>query len=233
MRRQVTSAALVFGLFAGACSAQQALQESESKRLLFIIPNYRTSPSLQNYSPLSVREKFKVASEDAFDPGTFALGALFGGTGQLNNSNRAFGQGLAGYSRYWGAACGDFVIGNYMTEAIFPTMLHQDPRYFRRSEGSGWSRARYAMGQTFWTHSDSGKGQFNYSEVLGNSAAVAISTSYYAGGRTAGDAASNLGMQIGVDMATNILKEFWPDLERKFKRKRAGAVAKDGLRKDR
>jgi hypothetical protein len=72
------------------------------------------------------------------------------------------------------------------------------------------------MGQIFWTHRDSGGTQFNYSEIAGNSVAVAISNGYYANNRTASDAVSKLGMQIGVDMAANILKEFWPDLERRF-----------------
>jgi hypothetical protein len=193
----------------------------ESKRLFGIIPNYRTSPSLQNYEPLTTREKFKIASEDSFDRGTVGLALLFGGESQLTNSNRAFGQGAAGYGRYVGASYGDFVIGDYMTEAIFPTLLHQDPRYFRRGTGSGRSRLAYAVGQIFWTHRDSGGTEFNYSELIGNSAAVAISTSYYVDNRTAGDAVSKLGMQIGVDMASNILKEFWPDLERKFRRKHA------------
>jgi hypothetical protein len=76
------------------------------------------------------------------------------------------------------------------------------------------------MGQIFWTHVDSGGTQFNYSEAIGNSAAVAISNAYYVDNRTATDAASKLGMQIGVDMASNILKEFWPDMEQKFRRKR-------------
>ncbi len=75
------------------------------------------------------------------------------------------------------------------------------------------------MGQFFWTHRDSGGTQFNYSEGIGNSTAVAISTAYYADNRTATDAASKLGIQLGVDMAGNLLKEFWPDLERKLKRK--------------
>jgi hypothetical protein len=48
---------------------------------------------------------------------------------------------------------------------------------------------------------------------------VAISNSYYADNRNASDAVSKFGMQIGVDMAANVLKEFWPDLERKFRRK--------------
>ena len=193
--------------------------QAESKRILGIIPNYRTSPSLQNYEPLTSREKFKIASEDAFDRGTVGLAALFGGEGQLTNSNRSFGQGAAGFGRYFGASYGDFVIGDYMTEAVFPTLLHQDPRYFRRGTGSRWSRLGYAMGQIFWTHRDSGGTQFNFSEVLGNSTAVAISTSYYANKRTASDAVSGLGTQLGVDMAANVLKEFWPDLQRMFSRK--------------
>src|SRR6266853_67745 len=71
----------------------------ESKRILGLIPNYRTSPSLKNYEPLSVREKFKVASQDSFDRGTIALAALFGGEGQLTNASRSFGQGGAGFAR--------------------------------------------------------------------------------------------------------------------------------------
>src|SRR5260370_29445665 len=107
-----------------------------------------------------------------------------------------------------------------MTEAVFPTLLHQAPRYFRRGSGGGWSRLGYAMGQIVWTHRDSGGTQFNYSEVVGNSSAVAISNAYYTDNRTAANAVSKLSVQLGVDMASNILKEFWPDLERKFTRKR-------------
>ncbi len=192
--------------------------QPESKRLFGIVPNYRTSSSLQTYQPLTSREKFKLASADAFDRGTIALAALFGAEGQLTNSNRSLGQGVAGFARYWGTAYGDLAIGDYMTEAIYPTLLHQDPRFFRRGTGGGWSRLTYAMGQIFWTRRDSGGAQFNYSEVMGNSTAVAISNAYYADNRNAADAASKLGMQLGVDMAGNVLKEFWPDLEKKFKR---------------
>jgi len=193
----------------------------ESRRIFGIVPNYRTTPNLQNYEPPTTGEKFKIASEDAFDRGTVVLAALFGGEGQLTNSNRSFGQGAAGFGRYFGTAYGDLVIGDYMTEAVFPTLLHQDPRYFRRGTGSNWSRVGYAMGQILWTHRDSGGTQFNYSELIGNSAAVAVSTAYYRDNRTATDAVSKLSMQLGVDMAANILKEFWPDLERKFRRKHA------------
>jgi len=191
----------------------------ESKRLFWIVPNYRTSPTLQNYEPLSVGGKFKIASQDAFDPGTIVLAAMFAGESQLTNANRSFGQGVAGYGKYWGTAYADFAIGDFMTEGLFPTLLHQDPRYFRKGTGGGWSRLGYAMGQIFWTHTDNGRSQFNYSEVIGNSTAVAISNAYYRDNRTASDGVSKLGMQLGVDMASNVLKEFWPEVEKKFGRK--------------
>ena len=193
--------------------------QPESKRILGIIPNYRTSPSLTDFEPLSSGDKFRIATQDAFDPGTFALGALFGAHSQLTNANPSFGQGAAGFARYFGTAFGDFAIGDYMTEAVFPSLFHQDPRYFRRGTGGGWSRLRYAAGQIFFTHGDAGNRQFNFSEIIGNSAAVAISNAYYADNRTASDAVSQLGVQLGVDMAGNILKEFWPELQRTFFRR--------------
>lgn len=220
---RITCTAIAAALTVSSLSGQEPsgdpAQTQESKRVLWIVPNYRTSPSLTNYEPLTAREKFKVASEDSFDRGTVGLAALFAGEAQLTNSNRSFGQGGTGYGRYFGTAYGDLVIGDYMTEAVFPTLLHQDPRYFRRGTGSGWSRLGYAAKQIFWTHTDSGGTQFNYSEFVGNSVAVAISQGYYADNRTARDAVGKLGMQVGVDMAANILKEFWPEIQRKLRRK--------------
>jgi hypothetical protein len=113
---------------------------AEDRRIFGVIPNNRTWPSLKGYKPLSTREKFEIARQDSFDRGTVILAAAFAADAQLTNSNPSFGQGARGYARYFGASYGDFVIGNYMSEAIFPTLLHQDPRYFRRGIGSPWSR---------------------------------------------------------------------------------------------
>lgn len=186
------------------------------KRVFGIIPNYRTFPFPKIYKPLSTKEKFTIASQDSFDRGTVVLALLFAGEGQLTKADPSFGQGIKGYAQYTGTAYGDLVIGDYMTEAIFPTLLHQDPRYFRRGTGGTWSRLGYAMGQIFITHGDNGKTQVNYSELVGNSTAVAISNAYYPDNRDVPDAVSQLGTQLGVDMASNILKEFWPDILHKF-----------------
>jgi hypothetical protein len=199
--------------------AQPVPLNPERRRILGIIPNYRTYPTLRDYRPITAREKFGIAINDSFDRGTAVMASAFAAERQITASTPDFGQEQAGYARYIGTAYADLVIGDFMTEAIYPAILRQDPRYFRRGTGAGWSRAAYAVGQIFWTRSDRGRGQFNFSEVLGNSTAVAISNAYYPNNRTPGAAVSNLAVQLGVDMAGNLLKEFWPDLADKFTRK--------------
>ncbi len=199
---------------------QPPLQDqAEHSRIFGIIPNYRTFPSLKDYKPLTSGQKFKIATEDSFDRGTIVLAAAFAGEGQLTKAVPSFGQGVAGYARYLGTSYADLVIGDYMTEGIYPTLLHQDPRYFRRGEGSGLSRLAYAAKQIVWTHTDSGHRTFNVSEIGGNATAVAISQAYYPDARDAGSASWKFATQVGVDLVGNILKEFWPDLQRKLSRK--------------
>jgi hypothetical protein len=199
-------------------TAQPDQQPQEHRRILWIIPNYRTSPSLKDYLPLSPKQKFTVATQDALDPGTFVLAALFAAEGQLTGSAPSFGEGAGAYPRYYITALTDFVVGDFMTEAIFPVMLRQDPRYFRRGTGRGFARLGYAVGQIFWTHTDRGGTQFNLSEIGGNAAAVAIGNAYYPDNRSVSGNASKLAVQIGVDVVSNILKEFAPDLERMLSR---------------
>jgi hypothetical protein len=127
---------------------------------------------------------------------------------------------MAGYGRYYGATYGDLMIGNFMTEAVYPSLLKQDPRYFRRGTGSACSRFAYAVGQIFITHGDNRRTQVNLSEIGGNATAVAISNAYNPDNRTAADAARKLGIQLGIDMLGNLLKEFAPDLSRKSRGKK-------------
>jgi hypothetical protein len=204
--------AVVWGQDASRVAPDPAAANTMHKRIFWIIPNYRTYPSDAQYHPLTAREKFRIARQDSLDPGTFALAGALAGIGQLNDTNPSFGQGAAGYGRRYGTSYGDLVIGDYLTVAILPTLLHQDPRYFRKGSGSTASRLGHAVKQIFWTRMDSGKYFVNFSELGGNAAAAAISNAYYPDYRTAGDTAERFGMQIGLDVAGNILKEFWPDI---------------------
>jgi hypothetical protein len=195
----------------------------QPKRIFWIIPNHRTYPTTQNYHPLTTREKFTLARRDSLDPGTFVLAGFLAGIDQANNTNPSFGQGAEGYGHRFVTSYADFAIGDYMTTAVLPSLLHQDPRYFRLGQGSGIHRLGHAVGQIFWTRMDKGGHMFNFSEILGNGAAVAISNAYYPDGRTASDNLGRFGVQIGLDMAGNVLKEFWPDIYDKLGHKKTPA----------
>lgn len=200
-------------------AAQQT--QKEPKRIFGLIPNYKSSPPLVSYVPISTKEKFRIATQDSFDRGAIILALAVAGKGQLSNSNPSFGQGMTGYAKYFGAGYCDVVLGDFMTEGIYPWMLRQDPRYFRKGTGNGWSRLGHAMGAIFVTREDGGGREFNLSEIGGNATAVLISNAYYPEGRHLGDNFSKLGVQVGIDMAGNILKEFVPDIMRKAFRKPA------------
>src|SRR5579862_3658852 len=142
------------------------------KRLFGVLPNYRTANESAVYMPITAKQKFTIASKDSFDYPLGGLAAFIAAYGQLDNSTPSFGQGWAGYGRRVGTAYADQAIGNMMTEGIFPTILHEDPRYFRRGYGGFWSRTFYAATRVLVTKTDSGGTRFNFSEVLGNASAT-------------------------------------------------------------
>jgi len=210
-------------LTAGAltlCAQENAQQpETEDKRILWIFTNHRTTDDSEDLQHLSPKGKFAIAWGDTTDRAIFAQTAFISGIGQATNSNPSFGQGVEGYAKRFGTTYGDFAIENVMTEGIFPTLLHQDPRYFRHREGTTRSRLGYAISRLFITRTDSGGTQFNYSEVVGAATSLAISNAYYPDGRTVGNNLGRYAVQLGFDTASNVLKEFWPDLKRRLPRR--------------
>jgi hypothetical protein len=199
------------------CGQGNNQPRTEDKRILGIFTNHRTAEESAALSPLTPRGKLAIAWQDTTDRAIFFQGALIAGIGQATNSNPSFGQGMEGYAKRFGAAYADFGLQNFMTEGLFPSVLHQDPRYFRRSNGSGHSRLAYAISRLFITRTDSGKPQFNYSELVGGATSLAISNSYYPDGRNIRDNLGRYTLQLGFDAASNVLKEFWPDLKRKLR----------------
>jgi hypothetical protein len=191
-------------------------QAPPDKRVFGVLPNYRTANETAVYMPITVKQKFIIASKDSFDYPLVMLAGAIAGLGQLSNDNPSFGQGMAGYGRRLGTSYADQAIGNMMTEAVFPAFLREDPRYFRRGYGSVWSRTYYAATRIFVTRTDSGGKRFNFSELLGNATATAISNSYYPDNRTASANLEKLGQQMAVDAISQVLKEFWPDVKRKL-----------------
>lgn len=186
------------------------------KRIFGVLPNYRTANATAVYMPITVKQKFTIAAKDSFDYPLLGLAAVIAAEGQLSNSHPEFGQGWAGYGRRVGTSYADQAIGNMMTEGIFPSMLREDPRYFRRGYGSVRSRTWYAATRVFVTRTDAGGTRFNFSELLGNSTGTAISNLYYPDARDVADNVEKLSEQIGIDAVSQVLKEFWPDVKRKL-----------------
>jgi hypothetical protein len=186
------------------------------KRVFGVLPNYRTANETAVYTPITVKQKFTIAAKDSFDYPLLGLSAIIAAEGQLRNTDPSFGQGWAGYGRRVGVEYGDQAIGNMMTEGIFPSLLHEDPRYFRRGYGTVKSRIWYAATRVFVTKTDAGGTRFNFSEILGNATGTAISNAYTPDQRDVGDNLETWWTQIGIDSASQVLKEFWPDIKHKL-----------------
>ena len=104
---------------------------------------------------------------------------MLAGISQAENSDPGYGRGAAGYGKRYGAAFADGTIESFMTSAVLPSILRQDPRYYQLGKGGFWRRTGYAVSRIFVTPADSGRIQFNYSEIVGSALAAGISTYSY------------------------------------------------------
>jgi hypothetical protein len=196
---------------------------TSNDRLFFALPNYLTVENASQVPPLTVGQKFKLVARGAFDYVEFPWYGALAGISQAENSEAPYGQGATGYAKRYGAAFADGTIENFWVDAILPSALHQDPRYFQLGKGGIWHRTGYAVSRIFVTRSDSGHEQFNYSEIFGSAIAASISTYTYhpQDERTISNTASVWGTEMGYDAITFAIKEFWPDLRRKITHKKA------------
>jgi hypothetical protein len=195
--------------------------EGTSKdRLFYALPNFLTLENAQDVPPLTAGEKFKVVAKGSFDPVQVVWYGFLAGISQAEDSEPGFGQGAEGYGKRYGAYFADGTIENFLTGAILPSIFRQDPRYFQSGRGTFWNRTGYAISRIFVTHADSGRNQFNVSEVFGSAMAAGISTYSYhpKSDRTLSNTASVWGSQVGYDTITLVVKEFWPDIRRKIRK---------------
>lgn len=197
-------------------SSSQAQSEKQSERMFGIVPTYSITDA-RNSPPLTSQEKFRLFVSGTLDPFPFGVYAIQAGVEQAHDAHNGYGQGVAGYARRFGAALGDGTSARFFSTYAYPSLLHQDPRYFRKGEGGGWSRAGYSVSRTFVTRSDSGKAQPNWSNVLGKFTAAGLSNAYYPpDDRGASLTLSRLAISLSYQMLGNLAIEFWPEIHRKF-----------------
>ncbi len=198
-----------------AAQSSTARQVPKDDRIFFALPNLLTVENASSMPPLTTKQKFKTVAEGCFDPVEVVFIAIQAGIGQMDNTNPTYHQGLIGYSKRFGTDYADAIIGNFGTGAIFPTLLHQDPRYYQMGTGNFFRRFGYAAIRVVVTRSDtSGKHEFNFSEFLGNGMAAGLSNTYHPGPHTIASNTNVLETQILLDALGYELKEFWPDIRR-------------------
>jgi len=158
--------------------AEDQMHYAEKQRVLGIFPNFYAS-YVWHAAPLSSGQKFRLALRTTVDPVSIAIPAVVAGVEQSQNSYDGFGQGAQGFAKRFGAASADTAISTVLTDAVFPTIFRQDPRYFYKGTGSVISRAMYAISTVVICRGDNGRWQPNYSNLVGNLASASISNTYY------------------------------------------------------
>ena len=188
-------------------AAQQEKAE-EKQRVIGVIPNFYTS-YIWDAAPLNTKQKFSLSLRDTFDPVSFIGVSLGAGIEQARNTFPGYGQGTAGYGKRWGALFANGRTSDILSRAVFPSLLHQDPRYFYQGSGSTWSRINHAVGNAFVARSDSGHLMPNYSYFLGDLCSGAISNLYYpASSRGAGLVITNAAFGLAGRAGQGLVREF-------------------------
>ncbi len=188
----------------------------QTKRILYIIPNFRSVSVDEKLPPQTIKDKFTTGALDSFDYSSFIFVAIQAGVAQARNSTPEFRQGAAGYGRYYWHTYADYVDENLWVEFLLPTVLHQDSRYYTLGRGGFVKRLGYSMSRTVITRKDSGHATFNSSEVFGAGAAAGISAFYYPSQERTFTKTYELWLtNIAIDAGSNLFKEFWPDINNK------------------
>ena len=205
--------------------AAAELKAEESQRMAGIIPNFNAVNS-GKAEPLTSGQKFHLFFKSSIDPYQFALAGIDAGIGQAENSNPGYFQGVKGYARRYGANYGDNVDGNFWGNAVLPSLLHQDPRYFRLGHGSFVHRTLYSISTSVRTRGDNGKWEPAYSNLTGNLIGAAISNAYYPDGDRGLYPTLRRGLSITYQGTIGgLLEEFCPDVADHYKKRHAARLA--------
>jgi hypothetical protein len=189
--------------------AEIQLKEEEQQRMLGILPNFFVTYD-PNAVPLNTKQKFKLATRNVFDPVNVGIVALVAGVEQWNDTFPGYGSDAPAYGERFGAGEANLAIGSYLGGAVFPSLFHQDPRYFFKGTGTIRQRALYALSTAVRQKGDNGKWQPAYSSMLGDFSAAAISNAYYPPQNRNG-AGLTLGLgalSVMSDAINNVIQEF-------------------------
>jgi hypothetical protein len=206
--------------------AQEQLDNQLHQRVFGVMATFNTTRN-KDALPLSTSQKYHLFFKSATDPWPFVLTAIGAGIDQAENSFPAYGQGMQGYAKRFGAGYTDYFTGNLLGNAVLASLLREDPRYFQKGTGSLSGRALWAAGGTVWCKRDNGSWGPNYANVVGNLMGAAVSNLYYpASDRTVGGTFERGFAVTAEAIVGSEVIEFWPDMVRYHRRKQAEKLAR-------
>jgi Carboxypeptidase regulatory-like domain len=189
--------------------AEVQIKEEEKQRVLGVIPNYYVTYE-PNAAPITTKHKFELAWKSASDPVTLVGVGVLAGIGQAGDRWGAYGQGVQGYAKRYGASYANVFASTFIGGAIMPSILKQDPRYFYKGSGSKRSRILYAAASSFICKGDNGRWQPNYSNVIGSFAGAGLQAAYLPANdrRGSGFILSSALIRLGETSLAGVLQEF-------------------------
>lgn len=173
-------------------------------------------PSLNEWQPLTTRQKFDVFLKHTYSPNTFlsaGIDALKFST--VGNGNSEYERGFMGTGQRYGINLATSETDVFFERFLFPAALKQDPRYFRNPNLPFLKRTLYSISRVFITRADNGYQTVNASKILGGAASQAIADLYLPGARQGLDPiVGRVTFNLVRDAGLNIVHEFWPDIHR-------------------
>ncbi len=163
--------------------------------------------------PLSSGGKFKLFVNQSISPAYLVAVGISAGVSQARNVPSAYGQGWDAYGSRYGATIARASSSSFFGTFAFASVLHQDPRFFPQVRPTLWGSVKYSAQRLFVTRTDSGKGTFNTSGLLGPLAAEALANVYLPRSeQTGAKNAQRYGTDLAWKFAGNMFKNYWPAL---------------------
>jgi hypothetical protein len=174
-------------------------------------------PALDQWQPLTPAQKFHTFLAHTYSPRTFLNAGIDATKDKIQSDNREYERGTMGWGQHYGIELATSETDVFFERFLIPTVLKQDPRYFRNPELPFFRRALYSMSRVVITRDDSGHSTFNASKVLGGAASQALSDLYVPGqSQGMGPIRDRVTFDLLRDAGLNLLHEFWPDMRRKL-----------------
>ncbi len=169
--------------------------------------------------PLSPGQKFELFVDNSVSVHAVMGSALGSAIGQADDSPTGFGQGWNAYGKRFGTSLARGASAQFFGTFVLASALHEDPRYFPQ-RNPGFARGvKYSLRRLFVTRSDDGREVANVSGLVGPLMAEGLANAYWPdSNRTAGDTLLRYGVGLATQAGANLLREYWPVIERKLNR---------------